>query len=149
LQFMRLKKGSPEAREYMAKIRGMRKGGHRKKSRTRRVKTEMARRRWRSYPRRAYRRIRHTKKTLPIAVIGGAVGTLYPAIQQGLSGNFQGALVELVKTAGVDLNSGSFDFGLLVSRLTPIVGGVLAHKLAGWIGVNRALGRSGIPLIRV
>ena len=41
-------------------------------------------------------------------------------------------------------------FSLHIPRyLAMIVGGVISHKIASFLGVNRALGRAGVPVVRV
>lgn len=48
-----------------------------------------------------------------------------------------------------DFSKGNFSTGGLKYGLYPIAIGFLVHKLAGIFGVNRALGRMKVPLVRI
>jgi hypothetical protein len=50
---------------------------------------------------------------------------------------------------GYDMYTGKFDFNNLRWGLAPIVIGMVAHKVAGVLGANKALAKSGIPVIRI
>jgi hypothetical protein len=88
--------------------------------------------------------------TLPVAVIAGFV----PLASNGLRDYQQGGL-DLLGTGltwrltGYNQMSQRFDFSGLSSGLLPILMGIGVHKLAGRLGINRALSSAGIPLLRV
>lgn len=42
-----------------------------------------------------------------------------------------------------------FHFERVKDGILPIMIGVMVHKLAGMAGVNRALGRAGVPIFRI
>jgi len=46
-------------------------------------------------------------------------------------------------------DNNQFNFARLLKGWTPILAGVLAHKAANSLGINRVLARMGIPLLRV
>lgn len=43
----------------------------------------------------------------------------------------------------------AFKFNRMKEGLLPVMVGILVHKLAGRLGINRALGRAGVPIIRI
>jgi len=105
--------------------------------------------------RRYFRRARvHSKArfTLPMAIIAGfapaAVGTIAGYKTYGING----ALSELAKMfTGFDpYNPGlGFRFDSMKRGLVPVMAGMLIHKLAARLGVNRMLSSAGVPIIRV
>lgn len=87
---------------------------------------------------------------LPIAVIAGIAPTgvkIWEARGGGTSGMVREAGRILT---GFDFWNGQFIPGAMRYGLLPLIAGVLVHKVVGgWLGANRALARSGIPLIRI
>lgn len=112
----------------------------------------MAKRKRVSRRRTVYRAVRSRtgKLTLPIFPIAGILGAPYMtfAIQNAFSGNFTAALGNLKGMVGISSN-GQFSSQLLRDNMTPIVVGLLAHKGASMLGVNRILAQSKVPLIRL
>lgn len=104
---------------------------------------------------RRWRRKRHgsRKMTLPIGPIAGIAGALMPAINAGMAGRLTGPDSALswatALMTGYDDQTRQFNWQLLARGWTPIIAGFAAHKLAGMLGVNRALGSAHVPLIRV
>ena len=91
------------------------------------------------------------KLTIPLAVIGGlaASPSLRFAVQNTLSGNFNGALTNLGQMVGFD-SQGTFTVQRLIANVGPIAVGLLIHKfIGGRLGLNRMLGQSGIPFVRL
>jgi len=113
----------------------------------------MARRRSRSRARRYYAKSKRSspKMTLPLGLIGGVIAT--PAIGNSITlasqGKYQMAVRNLSQLAGVYQDTGIFDSNLLMSNLKPMLAGVIAHKIAGFAGVNRALARAKVPWVRI
>ena len=106
----------------------------------------------RRYARRAYGAVkrRTAKMTIPIAVIGGiagmpAMGDLIRSIQ---GGQYQQIPSNFAKMVGVEYN-GAWSFKALQQNMTPLIAGIVAHKLAGKIGINAALARAKVPFLRV
>jgi hypothetical protein len=83
----------------------------------------------------------------PIAGILGAPGVGY-AINAAIAGNYTEVMKNLQSLAGINGN-GQFDFNLLKINMTPIVAGMLVHKVASKIGINRTLAAAKVPFLRV
>lgn len=91
------------------------------------------------------------RMTIPIAPIIGLVAGVadaVPAIQQG---NMYGALNALSKNyVGYDIVGKKWDYESLKKGLVPLVAGLAIHKIVGsWLGLNRILGRSKVPIVRI
>ncbi len=88
--------------------------------------------------------------TLPLAVIAGFGPMTADVIHGYQTGGISSAANDLLaNVSGYDARSKSWSFSLLAKGLGPVVLGVLVHKLAGRLGVNRAMSRAGIPWIRI
>jgi hypothetical protein len=93
---------------------------------------------------------RRSQMSLPIAVVAGFV----PLASNALRDYQQGGL-DLLGTGltwrltGYNQMSKRFDLSGLSSGLLPILLGIGVHKLAGRLGVNRAIANAGIPLLRL
>jgi len=102
--------------------------------------------------RRYYKKIRARarKMTFPIAPVIGIMSA--PAVQGAIvtasQGNIGGTISWLRNVVGVDAN-GSFQPSLLYQNLTPMVAGLLVHKAANMLGINRTLASAKIPFLRV
>lgn len=87
------------------------------------------------------------KMTIPMAVVAGfapvAIGIWNRKSNPTEIGNFLQA-----GFTGVG-SDGRFNFGNLRQGAMPIAAGFIAHMVASKLGINRALGRAGIPLIRI
>lgn len=106
---------------------------------------------------------RKKKFTLPLAVVAGFVpvtaNTYAHYKGYGLTGH-DSAASEFVRTmTGVDpwgaqtvdtgLNRKGFQPWQLSYGLVPVVTGVIIHKVAGYLGINRAIAQAGVPVIRI
>lgn len=97
------------------------------------------------------RKRRKAQMTLPVAVIAGFT----PLLGQAVYGYKTGRGIEgighytLAALTGFDSSNGSFAASRMTKGLLPIIGGLMVHKVAGKLGINRALGRAGIPYIRI
>lgn len=88
--------------------------------------------------------------TLPVAVVAGFVPLGLNVINGAKTGGINGAGFELVRgTTGYNWQAGRMEWPALVRGMGPILAGILVHKLAGRLGVNRALSRAGVPVLRV
>lgn len=89
--------------------------------------------------------------TLPIAVVAGVMPGIVGPIQHTMWYGPQGGLKELGRIwTGYDYTDGSFDIWRLKWGLLPAMMGGIAHWLLGTkLGLNRMLGRAGIPIIRI
>lgn len=99
-----------------------------------------------------YRTVRHrTKKmTIPLAPIAGIAGAPFMGytIQSVMVGDFIGALKNVRGIAGIDF-TGKFRWDMLQANWTPILAGLMVHKLASATGVNRALASAKLPYLRL
>lgn len=99
--------------------------------------------------------------TIPIAVVSPLVAIPFVPAKQGWSSPLQDALKGNWNAVGAAMvngfnpfveveTNGQLKFGLhLPNYLAMLVGGYAAHWIAGKMGINRALGRAKIPVIRV
>jgi len=90
--------------------------------------------------------------TFPVAVIAGLMpgvtGTINVATAQGGGWKQAGTYACSVYT-GYNPANGTFSVGNMSQGLKPLAIGVIVHKLAGWLGINRAIAGAGIPFIRI
>jgi hypothetical protein len=88
--------------------------------------------------------------TLPLAVVAGfaplTIGFINDVKSYGMTGAGAGLSARLT---GYNPQVKTWSLWTMKEGLFPIVGGILVHKVAGKLGVNRALGRSGLPWIRI
>jgi len=88
--------------------------------------------------------------TISAAIVAGMAA---PAVKlwEARSGGISGVAREAGRIlTGFDFWNGTFNFGTMRYGLLPIVGGLAVHWLVGQkLGLNRVLGRAGIPFIRL
>jgi len=96
------------------------------------------------------KRRRSRSFTIPITV---AVPTAYVLYNSALYAINQSPQVALEKTTkwftGYSLETGKWSWQNLKLGLFPILGGVIAHKVAGKLGINKAIASTGMPWIRI
>lgn len=108
----------------------------------------IARRRTRRVFVRAQRRA--TKMTVPLAVVGGFVPLGLNVYNGAKTGGVNGAGFELVRgLTGFNWQAGRMEWNALARGLGPILAGFAVHKVAGALGVNRALARAKVPFLRI
>lgn len=97
-----------------------------------------------------------SKMTLPLAVVAGFVPLGYTTFKHwqwnGMGGEEGAADVFVRSLTGFSPNTAYgrvWEFKRLMWGLMPILGGLAVHKIAGRLGVNRALASAGIPIIRI
>jgi len=96
---------------------------------------------------------RHHKRagmTVPVAMLAG-FAPLGVAAMDGYKYNGWtgvGKRVSLGLT-GYNTEDGKWYPSEMVKVTAPIVAGILVHKLAGKLGINRALAGAGVPFLRV
>jgi hypothetical protein len=91
------------------------------------------------------------KMTIPLAVVGGLVPMGVDVLSAYKIGGASAALGHVsMCTTGYDPSDGKMKLGFAVQKLYgPLLAGFLVHKLASKLGVNRALGKAGVPLLRI
>jgi hypothetical protein len=96
----------------------------------------------------AKRKMHHKKKmTIPLAVVGGFLPTAVGVWNRRSSGSQVASYLQAGFTGiGAD---GKFAIGNLATGLGPVMAGFAVHKVASMLGVNRAMARANIPLIRI
>lgn len=87
---------------------------------------------------------------LPIAIVAG----LMPGLQRTLNGfqvgGLRGGVNEAAKVyLGYFPDEGQWHPSTMWYGFAPLVLGMVVHKAASVLGINRALGRAGIPVIRI
>jgi len=96
---------------------------------------------------------KHSKPqmTIPLAVVAGFVPLAKDVYTGYTSYGVPGAGHYLVGgITGYDTNTGKFNLPWAASHFwLPVGAGLVVHKLAGRFGINRALSRAGIPLLRI
>jgi len=94
-------------------------------------------------------RRRRTQPTLPVAALAGFAPLLAYTISRAKSGGVEGAMSGIcAATTGWDTTSASWQPKLMWHGTFPVMIGIGVHRLASMFGVNRALARAGIPLLR-
>lgn len=95
-------------------------------------------------------RRRRPKTTIPLAVVGGLSVGLREPVQFLMQGNIEGAAWTISRAyTGYDYKTGKFTLWDLKRGVVPLLLGVLVHKGAGKLGINRAIGSTGLPWIRI
>jgi len=88
--------------------------------------------------------------TLPMAVLAGFGPMAADVIHGYQTGGIASASNDLLaNVTGYDARSKTWSFELLARGLGPVVAGIMVHKLAGRLGINRALSKAGVPFLRV
>jgi len=90
--------------------------------------------------------------------MGAAAGLVAPnpkiwggrgALEHFLAGKYTKGF-DVIKANYLGLNrNNKFDPSLLAHGFGPLLGGFLIHKVASKLGVNRELGRAGVPILRI
>lgn len=93
---------------------------------------------------------RRAKFTLPVAVIAGFLPGVSSALTALQTYGFNGLSVQVSRDyLGYDPQSKGWYPRLMWGGTAPLAIGLIVHKVASMLGVNRALGRAGIPFIRI
>ncbi|MDD1679403.1 MAG: hypothetical protein LUO93_09525 [Methanomicrobiales archaeon] len=95
----------------------------------------------------------HRKFTLPVAPLAGLAAGMYEPVSNAMRGDFKAAIDWTLFNY---LGFGGFRTGVLSWHpeglwrgAMPLIVGVAAHKLAGRLGINRAIAKAGVPILRV
>jgi len=88
--------------------------------------------------------------TIPLAVVGGFAPLAGLVINGFRTGGIEYGLKELsTYSTGYIPQENRWSWPHLARGMGPVVAGMLVHKVAGKLGVNRALGAAGVPWLRV
>jgi len=99
---------------------------------------------------RKYNRRRKKSFTIPIAVVGGMMPASYYIVDGASKYGIKNIPARLsIATTGYNPETGRWGMGYLVKFMGPVLLGAGIHKVAGKLGINRALGRAGLPWIRI
>ena len=89
---------------------------------------------------------RRKKKTIPILpLIGLGIGVAKP-VSRAVKGDFNGALGELRNTVLLMDEHGNFHMEWAKYFWAPVIGGVIGHKVATMLGVNKWMTNLPSPL---
>lgn len=98
------------------------------------------------------KRSRRSKSmTLPLAIVA-PLGMYVVERGQDLANGVEPSLVGdrvVQHFTGYSIKANNFDWPRLKQGLLPVTVGILVHKMAGRLGINRAIASAGIPYIRV
>ena len=105
----------------------------------------------RRYTRRRTKKRRPRKKKIPLAPVFGLVAGLAEPVGNIIADpsaeSIKGSLNHLgVIYTGYNAIEGRWQLGMLAKGLGPLVGGILVHKIAGALGVNRVFSNLPSPL---
>lgn len=112
----------------------------------------MAKTKKRSRARRYFTKAIHRAKKmqLSLAIVGGLMPGLTAIGTAATNGGWQvaGKVAGQIYT-GYDYTTGKFSTKNMQVGLMPLAVGVIIHKIAGMIGINRAIASTGLPIIRI
>jgi len=90
------------------------------------------------------------KMTVSLAVIAGFVPLGSGIYDYAKAGNYKGMAAYVVNgITGYSSGDQKFHVNGLTTGLLPIMAGIGVHKLASWLGINKALAASGLPFLRI
>ena len=87
--------------------------------------------------------------TLPLAVIAGFAPPIMRAADAWKAGTWRAGVKRLTQDMTGFNTAGVFTLANLQYGLLPVTAGILVHKAAGMLGINRALAGAGIPFLRI
>lgn len=89
------------------------------------------------------------KFSLPVAVILGFMPLIGQIVNAVKTAGFQGLRDVVPMIVPYDPQTRRISFSWLPYGLYPIIAGILVHKFAGMVGINRTLSRIGLPWVRI
>jgi len=94
---------------------------------------------------------RRAGMTVPVAIAAGFVPMVSDVLSAYRIGGGEAALGHVsLCTTGYDPADGKWKPMFAFQKLYgPLLAGMIVHKVAGKLGINRALGKAGIPLLRI
>lgn len=111
----------------------------------------MAKAKTRTVYRTAKRKVRRRKSfTLPVLMLSGMGPMVGSAVRGFRNEGFTGLGKEMTfAMSGYHMDSGTFNPSFMWNGTYPMLIGWGLHKMASVLGINRALGRAGVPVIRL
>lgn len=104
--------------------------------------------RYRSRP--AKRRRSRKSSTVSMSLLAGIVAGMYAPATYLAHGDLKNTMRFVSRNyTGYDPMEGNWHIYDIRKGLVPLMIGAAVHKVAGKVGINRAIGRSGIPFIRI
>jgi len=86
-------------------------------------------------------------RKIPLAVVAGFLPAAAWAIDAGRQGNWQAGGERLLAAfTGYEWGQKKFTFMYLNKGLYPVIAGLVLHGIANYFGVNRMVGRLGLPV---
>lgn len=96
------------------------------------------------------KRRRNNGVKLPIAVVAGFIPGVARTLTSFQTGGWQGATQTMGQVyLGYDWLLGKWNPSTMWYGTAPLVLGLIVHKMASMLGINRALGQARIPFIRI
>ena len=95
---------------------------------------------------------RHTRRNgfiIPVAIVAGLAPGVIKTVNGFQAGMNTGMSVAAGIWTGYDSVNARFDYRLLWHGAFPLLIGVMVHAIASRLGVNRAIARAGIPILRI
>lgn len=95
---------------------------------------------------------KHHKKpfTISLAIVGGFVPlALFAYDGMVTKGPVNAASRIAMRLTGYDTTQEKFYWKELVKGWTPILAGIIGHKVANKLGINRMIAQAGIPILRI
>lgn len=100
---------------------------------------------------------RRPKTTLPVAVLVGTMPLVGSVIRGAKNGYYDpndnpiraAGKEALFALTGYDTDQSGWHPEFMKNGTFPLLAGILVHKLAGGLGINRALGRARVPYLRI
>jgi len=90
------------------------------------------------------------KMTIPLAVIAGLAPGITGVVTTAQRAGFSAAgLTAATIYTGYDYSTGKWSLSNMRLGMLPLAIGVVVHKVAGMIGINKAIASTGIPFIRI
>lgn len=91
------------------------------------------------------------KMTIPLAIVGGFVPMGVDLVSAFRIGGIEATLGHVsLCTTGYDPSDGQWKPMFAAKKLYgPLLLGTIVHKVAGGLGINRMIAKSGIPIFRI
>lgn len=89
---------------------------------------------------------RASKMTVPVSIALPLAAMAYRGGTQIMTKDFGGLSRDFT---GFDVTNNTMSLGNMIPTYAPLLAGVVVHKAAGYTGLNRAIARAKLPLLRI